>query len=114
MQPDIIAGVVAGAISIALEVVPGLREVWQGVGRRWKPAVVLALSLGVPLVATWAACRGIDIGLGALCQDPGSPQVWVDAVRLGFVAFLASQVTFHAVSEPLGRRMIGSGPIFEA
>ena len=109
MNAEIVAAVVAGAVSVACEVIPGLSDLWNGVGKKWKPAIVLGLSLAVPVAAIGVRCLGIDLGLGAACPDPASAQMWVDALRLGLVAFLASQAAFQLVGAPLGERVHATG-----
>lgn len=40
--------------------------------------------------------------MNALCEEPSNLQMWVDAIRLGVIAFLASQATYQTVARPLG------------
>lgn len=102
MSSELIAGFVAAAISLALEVVPGLRDLWGGVASKYKPLVVLALCLVVPLVGIALACARIDIGLGAVCppvSDAG--QAIAGALELGVVAFVSSQVVHSQIGSGL-------------
>ena len=106
MSAEVIAAVVAGFLAIVLEVIPGLSEWWNdSISDRWKPALVLSLSLSVPLVATAVACLGIDLGLQAMCHDSQDPQLWVDSLRLGIIAFLAAQATYQTLARPLGEKV---------
>lgn len=100
MDKVVIATVVASFISLALEVVPGLADLWDKVEGKAKAAVVLLLCLAVPFLASGGACFGIDAGLGASC--PASPQDVFDALLLGFAAFSASQLVHANAGESLG------------
>lgn len=86
MEANVVAAVVAGVISLALEIVPGLRDVWQGgVSFRYKPLVVFGLCLAVPLLALAASCAGLDLGTGAVCPADLSQGV-LDALLTGVFA----------------------------
>lgn len=105
MTEAIIAAVVAGAISVALEVVPGLRGLWDKLNTDYKALVVFVLCLLLPPLFVGASCLGLDIGVGAVCPDPANAQMWFDALRLGFFAYLGSQVTFEVISLPMSKRV---------
>jgi len=102
---EAVAAFVAAFLSLALEVIPGLRDLWDGVATKYKPLVVLGLSLLVPVGAVGLACGGVDIGLGATCANPADAQLWIGAVKIGFAAFIASQVTFRYVGANLADRL---------
>lgn len=105
MTEEIIAVVVAGAISVALEVVPGLRGLWDRLATDSKALVVFLLCLLLPPVFVGAACLGVDVGAGAVCPDPANAQMWFDALKLGVFAYLGSQVAFEFLSLPMGKRI---------
>jgi drug/metabolite transporter (DMT)-like permease len=100
-----IAGLVAAFLSLVLEVVPGVADLWEKVDKKYKSLVVLVVSLLVPPAIVGLSCLGVDVGFGSVCPDPANPQLWVDAVLLGLAAFFASQVTFEYASASLGARV---------
>jgi len=105
LTAGIIAAVMAGIISLALEVVPGLAEKWQTVGDTWKRLVFLVGCLLIPLALVGLGCAGISLGARA----PGCDKAGVVmAIRLGFVAYVASQLTYVVVGKPVRRARIES------
>lgn len=109
MEAKAIVATAAAALSIALEVVPGLRDLWQRLPGEWRALTVLILCLGIPVAATGAACLGVDLRLGATCPDPTDPQLWADAVLTGLSAYLGSQISFEALGRRARARQTGVG-----
>ena len=105
LTAEIIAAVLAGIISLALEVVPGLAEKWQTVGDTWKRLVFLVGCLLIPLALVGLGCAGITLGVKPpVCGKDGV----VMAIRLGFVAYFASQVTYTVVSKAVRAKRVAS------
>jgi len=90
MTAELLSVAVGAVVSVALEVVPGLKARWST--WQWKPLTLLGLFLALPLAAWALACfAGIMlIPLPALCGVEGG----LRAAGLGFLTFLASQTTF--------------------
>lgn len=110
MNEEIIAVVVAGAVSVALEVVPGLRGLWGRVASDTKALVVFLACLLLPPLFVGASCLGVDVGAGAVCPNPADAQMWFDAVKLGVFAYLGSQGTFEFLSLPARQRVSAPEP----
>lgn len=89
----LVAGAVAACLSLVLEVVPGLADLWEKANSKVKALVVFGACLGLPLIALAASCVGLDIGFGAVC--PTGVQDVYDALIVGAAAFASSQVV-HA------------------
>jgi len=88
MAIGVIWAVVTAIVSLLVEVVPGLKEKWNDL--KWKPLIMLGLSLVVP-VALWAlSCYGDMPFVDVTCGWQGA----VNMVVAGFIAFLANQTTF--------------------
>ena len=88
MSKDLIALIVGVLISVALEIVPGLRDVWST--WKWKPLTLLVAFVGVPVVLWLLHCYGgIDLVVTD-CTTKGLIQV----IILGFTAFGGNQATF--------------------
>ena len=96
LSAEIIAAVMAGIISLMLEVVPGLAEKWQTVGDTWKRLVFLVGCLLIPLALVGLGCAGITLGVKPpVCGKDGV----VMAIRLGFVAYFASQAVYTVIGK---------------
>ena len=96
LTAEIIAAVMAGIISLMLEVVPGLAEKWQTVGDTWKRLVFLVGCLLIPLALVGLGCAGITLGVKPpVCGKDGV----VMAIRLGFVAYFASQAVYTVIGK---------------
>jgi len=103
LSAEIIAAVMAGIISLALEVVPGLAQKWQTVGDTWKRLVFLVGCLLIPLALVGLGCAGITLGVKPpACGKDGV----VMAIRLGFVAYFASQVTYTVISKAVRAKRV--------
>jgi drug/metabolite transporter (DMT)-like permease len=100
-----IAGLVAAFLSLVLEVVPGVSDLWEKVDKKYKSLIILVVSLIVPPALVGVSCLGVDLGFGQICPNPADPQMWFNAVLLGLGAFFASQVTFEYASASLGARV---------
>lgn len=94
-----VAAIVGVILSLALEVVPGLAERWQGLDSTWQRLAWLGGCVGVPLVVLGLGCVGVEVGVeGFVCGAAGV----VAALRVGFAAYFAGQMTYLAVGR--GRR----------
>ena len=93
MDSHLVAAIVASFVSLALEVVPGLSDVWEGFDGKFKSLTVFGMCLGLPLLALAASCVGVDVGFGVSC--PAGPQDIFDALLIGASAYAASQIV-HA------------------
>ena len=93
MTQEIIALIAGGIVSILVEIIPGLREVWSE--WKWRRASMLGLFLVVPLVAWILTCAAtLSLPGTYLCTAQGV----LDVVILGIVAFAGSQTTYLAVT----------------
>ena len=89
MTAEWIALVVGAIVSVALEVVPGLKEKWTN--WEWKRMSLFVLFIGVPLVSVMLIClAGFELPFVVDCSQQG----YLDAIVLGFVAFISNQGTF--------------------
>lgn len=105
LTSEIIAAVLAGIMSLALEVVPGLAERWQTVSGTWKRLVFLVGCLVIPLALVGLGCVGITVGVKPpACGKDGV----VMAIRLGFVAYFASQAVYAVVGKAARAKRIKS------
>jgi len=103
LSAEIITAVMAGIISLALEVVPGLAQKWQTFGDTWKRLVFLVGCLLIPLALVGLGCAGITLGVKPpACGKDGV----VMAIRLGFVAYFASQVTYTVISKAVRAKRV--------
>lgn len=89
MTQQVIAMIVGAIVSILLEVVPRLKEVWSK--WEWRRLTLLGLSLGVPLGAWGLVCyAGVTLPFEVACGGQGA----FDAALLGIISFLSSQTTY--------------------
>ena len=87
--PEFIVAVVAAAISLALDVVPGLKERWEALPKEVKRFAWLIGCLTVGLVPWALACFGIPFWVMVACTAAGLAQ----RLELGFTAYFVSQST---------------------
>jgi len=100
LSAEVVAAVVAAAISVLLEVVPGLAKMWDGVAPEYKRLAWLVGCLAVPLVILGAGCVALDLGVVApTCDKQGA----VEALKVGFAAYFAGQATFAVVGQAVRR-----------
>lgn len=93
MTQETIALVVGGIVSVALEIVPGLRDLWSK--WKWRRVSLLGLFLAVPLGAWVLVCAAGLVLPGAYdCTTQGV----FDAAILGLVAFTGSQTAYLVVT----------------
>jgi len=89
MTAEFVTMVTGAIISILLEVIPGLKDVWSE--WQWKPLTLLAVSIATPLAVWGLACHaGISFPFEVKCGMQGA----LSTVYLGFLAFLSSQTTY--------------------
>ncbi|HUW45514.1 MAG TPA: hypothetical protein VMW50_06930 [Dehalococcoidia bacterium] len=101
LTAGIIAAVMAGIISLLLEVVPGLAKKWETVEDTWKRLVFLVGCLVIPLALVGLGCLGLSLGVKPpVCGKDGV----VMAIRLGFLAYYISQGTYAMISKALRMR----------
>lgn len=93
MTRETIALVVGGVVSVALEIVPGLRDLWSK--WEWRRVTLLGLFLAVPLGA-WALVCAAGLSLPGTydCTTQGA----FDAAILGLVAFAGSQTAYLVIT----------------
>lgn len=93
MSGKLIVALVGAFVAVMLEVVPGLKSKWSGWS--WKALTLLIVFLGVP-AAIWAiVCYGgINVRTVVLCGVQGL----LEALWLGFIAFLGNQVGYTALA----------------
>jgi hypothetical protein len=88
--------IVGGIVSILLEVVPRLKDMWSG--WEWRRLTLLGLSLGVPLGAWGLVClAGVTLPFEVACGGQGA----FDAAVLGIISFLSGQTTYLVKSRGL-------------
>ena len=89
MNAGLISTIVGMIVSVLLETIPGLKEVW--VNWKWKRVVLLAGFVLVP-IATWLLIcpAGLDVGVVADCTTQGL----LEWAVIGLMAFTGSQTTY--------------------
>jgi len=89
MTNQIIVVLVGALVSLALEIVPGLKDVWSD--WQWKPLTLFVGFLLIPVIVWALVCYGgINVGLDVTCGVQGLLQgLW-----LGFIAFLGNQAGY--------------------
>jgi hypothetical protein len=88
LTPELIAGVVAAAIALALDVVPGLSPRWEALPQEVKRFAWLIGCFLVGLVPWVLKCLAdIEFGVAVVC----TPEGLLDVLRIGFLAYFASQ-----------------------
>ena len=93
MTQETIALVVGGIVSVALEIIPGLRDFWSK--WEWRRVSLLGLFLAVPIVAWSLVCTaGLSLPGTYTCTTQGA----FDAAILGLVAFAGSQTTYLVIT----------------
>jgi hypothetical protein len=102
MEQELIAILVGAFVSVLLEMVPYLKQVWDKAP--WKPVVLVALFLVVPVGAWALTCyAGLDITTGWACTLQGA----LTALWTGFLALLGNQGMFalgtHRLPQPRER-----------
>lgn len=99
MTTGLIAMVVGGLVSLALEVIPGLKDKWAN--WEWKPLSLLVGFLGVPVAIVALVCS-FGITLPEISLDcVNLSQTYVNAILLGFISFLGNQGTFYTATHRL-------------
>lgn len=113
MNAEQIVQIVSNVMTVvlALELLPGLREWWGNeVARKWKPLIILALCLLIPLGIMGLECAGYDARQDVTCDEPQSIPMWLTVISTGFSAFVISQVGYLTIARPLGDRLSGKEP----
>ncbi len=89
MTAETVAMIVGAVVSVLLEVVPRLKDVWSG--WEWRRLTLLGLSLGVPLTLWALVCYArVALPFEVACGGQGA----FDAAVLGFISFLSGQTTY--------------------
>ena len=89
MTTELLAVLVGALVSLALEIIPGLKEVWSG--WRWKPLTLFGGFLVIPMIIWALVCYGdIDVGFAVVCGVQGLLQ----SLWLGFIGFLGNQTGY--------------------
>lgn len=108
MTAELITLIVGILISIALEIVPGLKEEWSD--WKWKPLTMLVISVGTGL-GMWAlvCLAGIDLKMLLDCTKQGI----ASALYFAFVSFVGNQTTYavgtHKTANARARDLKPSG-----
>ena len=89
LTTEFVVVLVGALVSLALEIIPGLKDVWSE--WKWKPLTLFVGFLVVPVIVWALVCYGgINVGLEVICGVQGLLQgLW-----LGFVAFLGNQAGY--------------------
>lgn len=103
MTAEYVVAAVAVVVSLLLEVVPGLAEKWNTLDETYKRLAWLGGCLAIPLAIMGAGCAGLDLGVIAPSCDT---QGVVAALKVGFAAYFASQVTYSVVSKSVRKAKI--------
>ena len=100
MTQEMIALVVGGIVSIVLEVIPGLKDVWSK--WEWRRVTLLGLFLAVPLGALALVCLAeVSLPGTYICTTQGV----FDAAILGLMAFAGSQTMYLMVARQSANAM---------
>lgn len=94
-RPEYLAFLIPVIVSVFLDKGPPfVRKWWQGiVSKELKPTVLFIGSLIAVLIVRGTACLNINIGLGATCDNPSDPQLWVNTIGLGIAVWLLMEFT---------------------
>lgn len=101
LTPELIVAVVAAAIALALDVIPGLSAKWEDLPKEVKRLTWLVACLLVGLFPWVLTCLlEIPFWVVVVCTAEGL----LDVLGLGMLAYFASQST-HGLVE-LGRKVV--------
>jgi len=102
LTAEVIAAVLAGLISVLLEVVPGLAAKWEKIDSTYKRLAWLIGCLVIPLAVLGAGCLGLDLGVIApACDQQGA----IEALKIGFAAYFAGQATYTVVGQAIRKKL---------
>lgn len=104
MTAELITVVVGAIISIVLEVIPGVKDVWGT--WKWKPLTLLVISIGVGL-GMWAlvCLAGLDLSMLLDCTKQGI----ASALYFAFLSFLSNQTTYAVASRKTPNALARNG-----
>ena len=86
---ELVSFVVGVIVSVALEVVPNLKDKWSE--WEWKKMTLFMLFMATPMVVTVLSCElGVQLPFEVVCDQQG----YVDAFVVGFMGFTGNQTTF--------------------
>jgi len=93
---ELVSFVVGVIVSVALEVVPNLKDKWSE--WEWKKMTLFMLFMATPMVVTVLSCElGVQLPFEVVC-DPFEmvcdQQGYVDAFVVGFMGFTGNQTAF--------------------
>lgn len=96
-RPEYLAFLLPIIIAIMLEKGPPfIRTWWKNiVDKEWKPTVLLLISIAVVLLIRGFACLHVDVGLGATCDNPSDPQLWVNTIGIGIAVWISMEITYQ-------------------
>jgi len=102
---DFLGAVVFFALTFMLELIPGLRALWDKVSGEWKPLTLLLLAIMIVAATLGLQCAGIDTGGPIACPVEGQWAQTIFTLILGIIAWTFSQMTFPTMQGPLGDRV---------
>ena len=90
---ELVSFVVGILVSIALEIVPGLKVKWSE--WEWKKMTLFLMFVATPVAATVLSCKlGVQLPFEVVCGQQG----YVDALVVGFMGFSGNQTAFLAAT----------------
>jgi multisubunit Na+/H+ antiporter MnhB subunit len=104
LTAELVVTVVAAALALAFDLVPGLKQRWEALDREVKRFSWLLGCLVVGLVPWALACVGVTSLFTVACTAEGL----VGALQVAFSAYFAGQFT-HGVSGVVSRSVKGQG-----
>lgn len=102
---EAVSAFLIGAISLALELIPGLSALWGSVSTKWKPLAFLALCAVVAFGFPQLACYGITLGADATCPAGDVAGYVNNAILVTVAAWITVSAAFGFVQDPLGKRV---------
>jgi hypothetical protein len=101
-----VSAIAGGALSGALELIPGVRQWWEKRSAEVKSAIVCGLCIGTPFVVSGLACGNVDVGLGATCLAYGNVQQNIfDLLFIGGSAFVGANASYAFFNKKLGESL---------
>jgi len=101
METALISASIGYAISVLLETFPKLKELWAAFG--YKQVALLVVFLAAPFAIYGLSCAGLDFTKEVVCPPDAfaSAKFYFDALKVGALAFVGSQIGWGTVSRGL-------------